>query len=115
MSFWNFLGGFAIFNSLCSVFSSSATASCPHCQCLGNGKSCDRIFRETDIDSLERCIDEFEDLLADCDVMSEDYAELQERIDGLRHRLDEMIAMSDTRDNGEAQSERIADGKMKCQ
>lgn len=100
MSFWNFLGGFALFDAFCDMFSSkpSRPARLPGLDAGGRDYACVDCepdfgmydFDECDVDSLQERIDELEDCLADCDVMSDRYDELQERIDSLRDRLDEM-------------------------
>ena len=97
MSFLNFLGGFAVFNVVCDMFSGKRKQVSPESEpyysrhdwgdypeCEFGGAS------DTDIDDLQGRIDELEDRLADFDRMSDRYDEIQDRIDELHDQLDDL-------------------------
>ncbi|MCM1140617.1 MAG: hypothetical protein NC453_18760 [Muribaculum sp.] len=102
MSFWNFLGGFALFNAVCDMFSSKPKRTYVSPQqhyhdydhedymALGADGS--------DIDELQNKVDEMQIRLAETDVMSDRYDELQDRIDELQDRIDCLEEMDDIRD-----------------
>lgn len=52
-----------------------------------------------DTDDLQSRIDELEDQLADCDIMSERYDRIQDKIDMLQNRLDEIEDNQDALDD----------------
>lgn len=103
MSFWNFLGGIALFNIIRNWFSGKPKYSAQQFQPVHNyacasynpdGKDefIDHKRYSTpyndDLDDLETRIDELEDELADCDLMSERYDRIQSQIDRLQDRLE---------------------------
>lgn len=80
MNFWNFLGGFALFNMVCDMFSSKPRMTYDTPQ-----------HRFHDYD--------YEDYLGtDTDIMSDRYDDLQDRIDELQDRIDCMEEWEDIQD-----------------
>lgn len=116
MSFWNFLGEFAIFNMLCNWFSGKPKQNsqpvhqrydryhdADYYNCIEELnqqiKGSERSLAEykelsdsaiDDIDELQDRIDELESRLNDCDMMSDRYDRIQDKIDALQDRIDEI-------------------------
>lgn len=103
MSFWNFLGGFALFNFVCDLFSggskkqhraplSSSSSTTPY-QPNGHdpyySRNDDRAYYDDYIDDLESRLDDLEDRLDCCDPYSDRYDELRDEIDSLRDDIDD--------------------------
>lgn len=69
MSFWSFLGGFALFNAVCDMFSSKPKQTCvppqPRYDDYGYEDSFSSDIDNSDIDALQNRVDELEMQLAD--------------------------------------------------
>ena len=102
MSFWNFLGGFALFNAVCDMFSSKPKRTYVPPQQLyldyGHEDYLDLGMDESNIDALQNRVDELQLRLDDTDVMSDHYDELQDRIDELQDRVDCLEEWEDIQD-----------------
>lgn len=84
MSFWNFIGGFALFNAVCDLFSGKPKRTCVEPkQHFHDYDSGDYLDLSSDFDRLQNRINELEERLAETDVMSERYDELRDQIDEL--------------------------------
>ena len=96
MGFWNLIGGFALFNTVCDMLSSKpqqprVPPPRPHHRRDGDADTID----DSDIDALQDRIDALEDQLDNCDMMSDRYDEIQDHIDELQDRLDKLELMRD--------------------
>lgn len=102
MSFWNFLGGFALFNAICDLFSSKPKQTYvppqPPYHDYGYEDSFSSDIDSPDIDALQDRVDELEMQLADTDVMSDRYDELSDRIDEIQERIDSLDELEDIQD-----------------
>lgn len=102
MSFWNFLGGFALFSVVCDIFSSKPKqAYNPAQQYYPDYDHEDyRVsgVDESDIDALQERVDELQLRLDGTDVMSDYCDELQDRIDELQDRIDCLEEWEDIQD-----------------
>lgn len=106
MSFWNFIGGFAIFNAICDLFSSRPK------QTNISAKSYDindyhndylsvydsESIESMDADELQDYIDDLQLRQAETDVLSDRWDELQDRIDELQERIDLLDDIDDLRE-----------------
>ena len=110
MSFWNFLGGLALFNMLGKWFSDKPKSHLHTSQSMSgygcdvkNGSRADLLnsvsgptyshvpdIDDYDVDELQERIDDLESRLDDCDIMSERYDRIQSEIDMLQARLDDI-------------------------
>ena len=109
MSFWNFLGGLALFDMLGKWFSGKPKSHLPSSQSMygyGGDAGCSRADQSShrpqatyshmsdmddyDIDELQERIDDLESRLDDCDIMSDRYDRIQSEIDMLQARLDDI-------------------------
>lgn len=113
MSFWNFIGGFALFNFVWDWFSdfTKRVDARDSCQFTGYDARIRQLDREVmesrkrvkeyhrlldrqaaldgyDVDDIEDRIDELESQLDECDMMSDRYDRVQDEIDLLEDRLD---------------------------
>lgn len=92
MSFWSFLGEFAVFNAICDLFSSN-----PGHNMLSSGQSgihgyyddYQNDFNER-VDELQDRLDDLESRLDNCDIISGRYDEIQYEIDDIQDQLDEL-------------------------
>ena len=89
MSLWNFLCEFAVFNAVCDLFSSKnkpvIKAYDPYCH---NDIYEDYPYNETCVETLREDLDDLDNRLARLDDNDNRYAEIQERIDDIRSRID---------------------------
>lgn len=103
MSLWNFLGGFALFNMICDMFSSKSKQTYMPPQPDYHDYDYDDSFSSdidgTDIDALQDRVDELEIQLAGTDAMSDRYDELSDRIDELQERIDCLEEWEDIHDD----------------
>lgn len=109
MSFWNFLGGLALFDMLGKWFSGKPKSHLQSSQPMygyGSDAACSRAEQlnrrpratdshisdidDYDIDELQERIDDLESRLDDCDIMSDRYDRIQSEIDMLQARLDDI-------------------------
>ena len=97
MSIWNFLSGFSVFNAVCDMFSNKRKPALPTPEPYYRQRDYEYypeyktdIASDSDIEDLQDRIDELENILADCDIMSGHYDDIQDRIDELQARLDKM-------------------------
>lgn len=106
MSFWNFLGEFAVFNMICNWFShkpksSSQTVRQSICHDFGVEQDARTEALNHRIDAAEKRISEYHRLIDDMPTgngMNHDIDELQDRIDELECQLVECDVMSDRYD-----------------
>lgn len=108
MSFWNFLGEFAIINMFYNWLSGkpnhkSQPVQQSHDRYLDaeyyNNIDELRDSEISDIDELQDRIDELESQLDDCDMMSDRYDRIQDRIDTLQERIDDIEYNNDICDD----------------
>ena len=115
MSFWNFIGGFALFSLVWDWFSDFTKRVGGHDSRQFTGydariRQLDREVMESrkrvkeyhrlldhqaaldgyDVDDIEDRIDELESQLDECDMMSDRYDRIQDEIDLLEGRLDDL-------------------------
>ena len=103
MGFWNFIGGFVLFNAVCEMFSSKPKRSYapPTQQHYHDYDHEDYLTDETgtyDIDELQERVNELELQLSETDATSERWDELQDRIDQLQDRIDNLEEWDDIHD-----------------
>ncbi|MCM1138405.1 MAG: hypothetical protein NC453_07530 [Muribaculum sp.] len=116
MSFWNFIGGFALFNTICDWFSSRPKKSVLDYQ--SKRETTDQSHHELrprinhnnyNLDDLQERIDELENRLYDVDIMSDRYDEIQDKIDELQERIDYLEEMEDLQDELDDLSDELDD------
>lgn len=94
MSFWNFLGGFAVFSMFCDMFSFKPkyTYQPPKSNYSDYDFESYSTFdsEDADIEELRNRVDEIQLQLEDADLLSEHYDELQNRIDDIQERIDDL-------------------------
>lgn len=122
MSFWNFIGEFAVFNMICNFFSGKSkihhVSTCqpqyiPNPQYEARIEELEQEIKESekrlaeykkiigsnfyadldDINELQDRIDELERQLYDCDVMSDRHDRIQDEINMLQDRIVDMEDM----------------------
>lgn len=109
MSLWNFLGGFAIFNAVCDLFSSKPRQTyVPTRQSFTDFRDDftsdyhDDVFADKDcrhdLDALRDRVDNLELRLAETNPLSVQYDEIQERIDELQDRIDYLDEIEDIKE-----------------
>lgn len=97
MSFWSFLGEFAVFNAICDLFSSKPGHNTPSAGQSGTYDYHDDYqndFNER-VDELQDRLDDLENRLDNCDIISGRYDEIQYEIDVIQDRLDELDDYND--------------------
>lgn len=93
MSFWKFIGEFALFNMVWNLFSGNNRSSQPSVSHSGYRNPydyADDVAADIDTDGLQDRINELETRLLDCDFDSDNYDDLQDEIDSLQDQLDEI-------------------------
>ncbi|MCM1142342.1 MAG: hypothetical protein NC453_27540, partial [Muribaculum sp.] len=119
MGFWNFIGGFALFNAVCDMFSGKPKRNYapPQQQHYHDYDYEDYLAHGddgADIDDLQEKVDELQLRLDDADVMSDRYDEIQDRIDELQDRIDTLEEMDDLRDELEDLQDELDDLELDC-
>jgi hypothetical protein len=117
MSFWNYLGGFALFNMICDWFSGKPKSHHQSYTLLHDHVS-DAEY-ETRIEELQREIEHSKAKIAEYQriidsestygIDDADVDELQERIDVLEEQLDSCDVMSDRYDRIQDEIDRLQD------
>lgn len=97
MSFWNFLGGFALFNAVCDMFSSKPKRTYAptqqHYHDYGHEDYLALGRDESGIDALKDRVDELQgriDELQDRIDSLEEWEDIQDELDDLRDELDDL-------------------------